>query len=182
MGRRPGKTKATEETVEAPKSKRPVYEDYYQCKCSIEWTLPCLAGMPDLQKEKLVFERDAEGNIVFPAKHWRAIFGETMRLVDSTIYSTAKNYIYVEPAILPKSEIGGKIKDMALPVGDRGLSTHESLPAGTKASFSFLVPRSILPPEKFQKLLEMAGTYIGFSPAKHKMGYGRFKVIEFSAE
>ena len=158
--------------------KRPEYRGYYDCVATVEFTNPVLAGMPDLQREKLVFERDPDGNITLLSKHWRAVIRETLRLVDEELYSTAKDYVYCGMTVIPADSFNGKIKDMSLPVGDKGLSIHETLPAGTQITTTFTVPASILPSEKFQRLLERAGNFVGLS-AKHRMGYGRFKVMNF---
>ena len=165
----------------APKPQTGIrYHDYYDCEAVIVLTTVSLGGFPDLETEKCVFERDASGKILLHNKYWRAIIRDMAKLNNRNLPATIKDHVFTYPTELEHS---GKLSELSFPIQSggtgRGLSIHEVLPIGTEIKAKFRVPRSVFKPNEFHEMLRMAGELIGLSPAKHKMGYGRYTVTKF---
>lgn len=148
--------------------KRMSYGNYYTVKTHIKLITPSIAGSPDLKSEKLVFERDAEGNIYLHNKYWRAIIRDTVQLLNKGIPKVACDKVFSYPAILDKST---KTIEMSFPVNvmgrGKGLEICETLPAGVEFDAAFYVPATVFKPKDFHELLVKAGQFIGFSVSKH---------------
>jgi len=163
--------------------KRMQYGNYYTAKVRIKLMTPSIAGSPDLKSEKLVFERDAEGNIYLHNKYWRAIIRDTVQLLNKGIPKVACDKVFSYPATLDKST---KTIEMPFPVNvmgrGKGLEICEALPAGIEIDAAFYIPATVFKPKDFHELLSKAGQFVGFSISKHKMGYGRFQILKYETD
>lgn len=176
-------TEETQKAEEPQVKKRMQYGNYYTAKAKIKLMTPSIAGSPDLKSEKLVFERDVDGNIYLHNKYWRAIIRDTVQLLNKGIPKVACDKVFSYPATLDKST---KTIEMPFPVNvggrGKGLEICEALPEGVEFEAAFYVPNTVFKPKDFHELLVKAGQFVGFSISKHKMGYGRFQVTKYETD
>jgi hypothetical protein len=131
---------------------------------TLQFTTDCLAGTPDAEGLH-TFRRDSAGNLLFDARYWRTMIQKAMQDTDPELLAHLDD---IRPPTLRRVPTSIEI------VRD-GAAAYEALREGTELTVAFFVPAAV-GDGRFLSLLAHAGEWIGFSPAKAHIGYGRFRV------
>jgi len=159
----------------APKSVP--YGAYYVCDVVLELELPALAGGIGEDEGKLVFPRDGKGRIVLLPAWWKGMLKRVMERLATLEARIPKAVADHCDVLCPPLDVQPELVRLPVPDG-RGVSVHEALPAGTQISLRCWMPGTHVPPSLARLVWETAGR-VGFSPAKSKLGWGQFRLVEF---
>ena len=175
-------TKNTEKT-------RLKYANYHVIEVVCENVSPILGGRVGSPDECLkydldqvnVFERTNGGDILFPARWFRACCRDAARMIGIS-ESAIMERVGFDDGIVDLNGNEIEIERMKISPKVKGIkqgreANFEKIAAGTKFTTSFAVPAKGIGIEKFRKLLENAGKWIGIGA--FRKGFGRFKVVEF---
>lgn len=142
----------------------------------IRFTTPCLGNVRAQEVDKL--NRDTEGNIIFMPSWWQRVIVSAANAInlaqglvrqiswDIVVYRARK-----QVTIFDRSYTERKGSDFV-----HGSARHEALLVGAAVWINVLLPDGI-PLDNFRSLLEAAGRYYGISPFGHRLGFGRFEVL-----
>lgn len=167
------------------RKERERYEDYYEAVGQFVLTSPALAsravpGNPSAR----VWARTAQGDVLLFSGYYAAMVEEALDApgVPSTIRSAIRYHTVWDQQALPAALLTRELNPVppSRPgQSGQGLTDVEALPAGTRIPFTAVVPGSHVSPLSLRVLMVAAGRWVGFSPASHKQGWGRF-VPEFT--
>lgn len=156
-------------------STRLIYGKYMPLEVKMRLTTPCLAGTPD-ENKGLVFRR-LNGTIWLMPGYFQAMFREAARLTEGLsdrARSAAGNWTKFQTVFLDDNVEHQKL----IAPGGKGIFIGEALPVGTEIPVKMLFPATQLTAQQAMMILHKAGEAVGFSIAKHKLGWGRFVVEE----
>lgn len=154
---------------------RLIYGKYMPLEPKIRLTTPCLAGLPD-DDHNLVFRR-ANGKIWLMPGYFRAMFREAARLTDGLsdrARNAAGRWTEFETVFLDDNVEHHTL----IAPGGKGIFIGEALPIGTEIPVKLRFPSTQVTAQQLMEMLHVAGEAVGFSIAKHKLGWGRFVVEE----
>lgn len=177
-------------------SSRPKYGDYQAVALRCRWLTQALGATPAPQliggddvKDLCMFEpteyfakrRNGGGPIVMPAYGLRAMFVQVLPTIGKEA-ALARRIMFrnVRLTATTTEELRRGTIDSATGQG-LGIRRNEAIPAGTEFVIEALIPTTIIAPEEFVRVLQIAGQYVRYSPASHS-GYGEFEVLVESAE
>jgi len=153
-----------------------VYGKYMTLETKIRLTTPSLSGQPGEDKN-LVFRR-LNGKIWLMPGYFQAMFREAARLTDGLsdrARSAAGKWTQFEAVFLDDDNV--EHQTLIAP-GGKGIFIGEALPVGTEIPVKMLFPATQLTAQQAMTILHKAGEAVGFSISKHKLGWGRFVVVE----
>jgi len=141
-------------------------KEYYKVEVTIEFTKECLAS--NLVEHTFEFERDDLGNMLLPTMYWRCMLKKALEIF-------IPDKVYLLNKICPDTL---RHSPSRIDVITEANQVYQALPVGAQLTIHIIVPAAI-PPDTFRHLFEQAGQWVGFSPAKAHLGYGRFRVVGY---
>ena len=153
------------------------YHSFQSGRATIILTRQSLAPIPSSSDNTRLTFRRVGGQVWLSAAYFRAMLLEAARIanLEGKQYNAFHYWNRYDDALLDDDAIEPSPEIAIAPEG-KGFSWHESLRVGTEITFDFTYPSSVLKLETIARVLVVAGRFVGFSPAKHGQGWGKFKV------
>jgi len=167
----------------AKKREKP-WKDWQDLTMTIRFKTPSLGGLPITEtkkvtikeeKRQMVFDRNADGQIVFRGGHWRGLLADAIQFLDCDFPKYGKDKIFFDPQ--PVTPNGQIIKQTRICPAGTGFTYHEALAEGAEISVDVTLPTSRISVEEFANMMAKAGKFVGFSIAGSNQGFGRFEVV-----
>ena len=140
---------------------------------TIEVLRHILANGSDAGGDHDRFQRDSEGNIIFQQSWWHSAFAAA--LPGTGIRHIKPNDICMDLTVNVLTEKYNRR------YGKDSYRIHEAIMPGEIVTFRALVADHVSE-SNLQILLDRVGRFIGLSPYGHKLGYGKFKLIEVTVQ
>jgi len=156
---------------------RLIYGNYMPLETKIRLTTPCLAGLPSPGEDHNLVFRRVNGKIWLMAGYFQAMFKEAARLTEGLsegARNAAWKWTRFEDVFLDDNV---EHQTLIAPEG-KGIFIGEALPIGTEIPVKMLFPSTRLTAQQVMMILHTAEKVVGFSIAKHTLGWGRFVVVE----
>jgi hypothetical protein len=138
-----------------------------EIRVHLRFITPCLGRVR--RDDCDLFERDADGNVIFMNSWWRSVFEYGARAHGKHQRDMAK--IRVHPRIEGESSRYRRYYSID------AFKFHEAFLAKSIIKVRIMLP-DVIPLDTFQEILSLAGNYHGISPYGWKEGFGQFEVLE----
>lgn len=140
---------------------------------TVEFIRHVLANGRGPNGERDVFERDGTNALIFHQTWWYSAFSRAIET--SSVRGVKPSDIAMDLSVNAPTEKWNRH------YGPNKSRLHESIMPGTKVTFKALVADKITE-SNLAEILERMGRFVGISPYGHKLGFGRFKVIDVVIE
>jgi len=138
-------------------------------KFEVEFLQPALAN-GGREDDECRFPRTSDGKLVFQDAWWHsAITAALMNMADME---------HVHPSdIHIDLEIEAETRMFARRFNGDQTRVHESIPAGARVKLSALTSQHVAEAD-LRAVMDRLGRFVGISPFGHRLGYGKFKLVE----
>jgi hypothetical protein len=164
-------------TVGTQQKQRENYGDWLTIAGVFHLTSPALASNPDpADPSRRVFLR-AGDQIILSSGYYQAMFERSCQMPGAPMIGSARYRVQWDQQMMPESITSLILRPVppSRPGGSgQGVTSCESLAAGTEVPFSATIPGSHVGAAEFEALLNIAGRWVGFSPSASHKGFGRY--------
>lgn len=135
----------------------------------VEFIRHVLANGHGPKGEHDVFERDSDGALIFHQAWWFSAFSKAIE--GAAVRGIKAGDIDMDLSVKADTQMWNRH------YGPGKTRLHETIMPGTKVTFHASVADRVTESNLTEILIRM-GKYIGISPYGHKLGFGRFRVID----
>lgn len=140
---------------------------------TIEVIRHILANGSDSDEGHDSFQRDSTNAIIFQQSWWHSAFAAA--LPGTGIRHIKPNDICMDLTVDTKTELYKR------KYGKDSYRVHEAIMPGTKVTFRALVADHVSD-SNLRTLLDRIGRFIGLSPYGHKLGFGKFRLLDLNVQ
>lgn len=137
---------------------------------TVEFIRHVLANGRGPNGEKDVFERDGDGALIFHQSWWYSAISKAIE--SASIRGIKAGDIDMDLSVRADTRMWNRHYGSGA-----ATRTHEAIMPGTKVTFQASVADRVTE-SSLTEILTRVGKYVGISPYGHKLGYGRFRVID----
>lgn len=120
------------------------------------------------------FQRTSDGALIFQQSWWHSAFAHATDGVD--------DLRHIKPGDISMDlQVNAPTEMYKRRYSAKRFRVHEAIMPGTKVTFSAIVDDRVSE-SNMHLLLDRVGRFIGLSPFGHRLGYGKFKVLDVSVQ
>ena len=142
-------------------------------KFTVEFIQHVLANGIDGDGQRCRFQKTESGELIFQQPWWHSAFASAIDGVDDLRHIKPSD-ICMDLQVVAATELYKRRYQKRFRV-------HEAIMPGTKVTFNAIVSDRVSE-SNLRMLIDRVGRFIGLSPFGHRLGFGKFKLLDLQVQ